>query len=53
VEFIEGDLRESGIGGIRVIHAVHEILRYMGHTAETNVDPQMPTGPLNQVRKTR
>jgi nucleoside-diphosphate-sugar epimerase len=33
----------------RVIDAVHEILRYTGHTAEIRLRPDMPTGPLNRV----
>jgi nucleoside-diphosphate-sugar epimerase len=34
---------------IRVIDAVHEILRYTGHDAEIKLLPDMPTGPLNRV----
>lgn len=34
---------------IRVIDAVHEILRYTGHDAEIRLRPDMPTGPLNRV----
>lgn len=33
----------------RVIDAVHEVLRYTGHTAEIRLRPDMPTGPLNRV----
>ena len=33
----------------KVIDAVHEVLRYTGHTAEIEFLPQMPTGPLNRV----
>jgi nucleoside-diphosphate-sugar epimerase len=33
----------------RVIDAVHEILRYTGHSAEILLRPDMPTGPLNRV----
>lgn len=34
---------------IRVIEAVHEILRYTGHKARIELQPGMPTGPLNRV----
>ncbi len=34
---------------IRVIDAVKEILRYTGHTAKIELQPDMPTGPLNRV----
>jgi nucleoside-diphosphate-sugar epimerase len=34
---------------IRVVDAVHEILRYTGHDAEIKLLPDMPTGPLNRV----
>lgn len=34
---------------IRVIDAVHDILRYTGHSAQIEFRPQMPTGPLNRV----
>jgi nucleoside-diphosphate-sugar epimerase len=33
----------------RVIDAVHEVLRYTGHTARIELRPEMPTGPLNRV----
>jgi nucleoside-diphosphate-sugar epimerase len=33
----------------RVIDAVHEVLRYTGHTARIELRPDMPTGPLNRV----
>lgn len=34
---------------IRVIDAVHEVLRYTGHNAPIQLHPEMPTGPLNRV----
>ncbi|MGA2819237.1 MAG: NAD-dependent epimerase/dehydratase family protein [Anaerolineales bacterium] len=34
---------------IRVIDAVHEVLRYTGHTARIRTRPEMPTGPMNRV----
>jgi UDP-glucose 4-epimerase len=34
---------------IRVIDAAKEVLRYMGKTAEIELHPEMPTGPLNRV----
>lgn len=34
---------------IRVIDAVHEVLRYMGHSAKIELHPEMPTGPYNRV----
>ncbi len=34
---------------IRVIEAVHEILKTMGHKAKIELHPEMPTGPLNRV----
>lgn len=34
---------------IRVIEAAHEILRYTGHEATIELQPHMPTGPLNRV----
>jgi nucleoside-diphosphate-sugar epimerase len=34
---------------IRVLDAVQEILRYMGHSAEIVTQPDKPTGPLNRV----
>ncbi len=34
---------------IRVIDAVHEVLRYTGHRAEIELHPEMPTGPMNRV----
>ncbi len=33
----------------RVIDAVHEVLRHTGHRAKIQLDPEMPTGPLNRV----
>jgi nucleoside-diphosphate-sugar epimerase len=33
----------------RVIDAAREVLRYTGHTAEIELHPEMPTGPLNRV----
>ena len=38
---------------IRVIDAVHEILRYTGHKAEIRFLHHMPTGPLNRVASNR
>ena len=38
---------------IRVIDAVHEILRYTGHKAEIKLLSNMPTGPLNRVASTK
>jgi len=34
---------------VRVIDAVHEILRYTGHKARIELHPEMPTGPYNRV----
>lgn len=34
---------------IRVIDAVHEVLRQSGHEAKTELHPEMPTGPVNRV----
>jgi nucleoside-diphosphate-sugar epimerase len=34
---------------IRVIDAVQEVMRYVGHTARIEFSPEMPTGPLNRV----
>jgi nucleoside-diphosphate-sugar epimerase len=34
---------------IRVLDAVHEILRYMGHSARIVTQPDKPTGPYNRV----
>jgi nucleoside-diphosphate-sugar epimerase len=34
---------------VRVIDAVHEVLRYSGHKARIVTRPDMPTGPLNRV----
>lgn len=34
---------------IKVIDAVNEILRYTGHKAKIQFQPQMPTGPVNRV----
>ncbi len=33
----------------RVIDAVREVLRYTGHSAEIELRPEMPTGPMNRV----
>jgi UDP-glucose 4-epimerase len=33
----------------RVIDAAREVLRYTGHNAEIELQPGMPTGPLNRV----
>ncbi len=33
----------------RVVDAVREVLRYTGHRAEIELDPEMPTGPMNRV----
>lgn len=33
----------------RVIDAVHEVLRYSGHTTAIDLRPEMPTGPQNRV----
>ncbi len=33
----------------RVIDAVHEVLRYTGHSAGVELHPEMPTGPMNRV----
>jgi nucleoside-diphosphate-sugar epimerase len=33
----------------RVLDAVHEVLRYTGHDARVELQPEMPTGPLNRV----
>ena len=32
-----------------LIDAVREVLRYTGHAAEIELQPEMPTGPLNRV----
>lgn len=34
---------------VHVIDAVHEVLRYTGHTAQIQLRPEMPTGPMNRV----
>ncbi len=34
---------------IRVLDAVHEVLRRTGHKAEIALHPEMPTGPMNRV----
>ncbi len=34
---------------IKVIDAAREVLHYMGHRAEIELHPEMPTGPLNRV----
>jgi nucleoside-diphosphate-sugar epimerase len=34
---------------IKVIDAAKEVLRYLGKTAEFELHPEMPTGPLNRV----
>lgn len=33
----------------RVIDAVEEVLEYSGHSAEVELHPEMPTGPMNRV----
>jgi nucleoside-diphosphate-sugar epimerase len=33
----------------RVLDAVTEVLRHLGHTARVELHPEMPTGPLNRV----
>jgi nucleoside-diphosphate-sugar epimerase len=33
----------------RVTDAVHEVLRYTGHSAQIRFRPDMPTGPMNRV----
>ena len=33
----------------RVIDAVQEVLKYSGHSAEVELHPEMPTGPMNRV----
>ncbi len=33
----------------RVIDAVQEVLEYCGHSAEIELHPEMPTGPMNRV----
>jgi len=33
----------------RVIDAAREVLRYTGHKAEIELQPEMPTGPMNRV----
>ena len=33
----------------RVIDAAREVLRYTGHSARIELQPEMPTGPLNRV----
>lgn len=38
---------------VRVIDAVHEILRYTGRNAEIKLLPEMPTGPMNRVADNR
>ena len=34
---------------VRVIDAVRQVLEYTGHNARIELDPKMPTGPLNRV----
>lgn len=34
---------------VRVLDAVHGIMRYTGHSAKIELHPEMPTGPLNRV----
>ncbi len=34
---------------VRVIDAVHEVLRYTGHKPKIELHPEMPTGPMNRV----
>jgi nucleoside-diphosphate-sugar epimerase len=38
---------------MRVIDAVHEVLRYTGHDAEIKFRPEMPIGPVNRVASNR
>ncbi|MBI2365863.1 MAG: NAD-dependent epimerase/dehydratase family protein, partial [Deltaproteobacteria bacterium] len=38
---------------IRVMDAVNEVLRYIGHKATIVTRPEMPTGPLNRVADNR
>jgi nucleoside-diphosphate-sugar epimerase len=33
----------------RVLDAVAEIMKYTGHSAEIELHPEMPTGPMNRV----
>ena len=33
----------------RVLDAVKEVMRYTGHSAEIELHPEMPTGPMNRV----
>jgi nucleoside-diphosphate-sugar epimerase len=33
----------------RVLDAVKEVMSYTGHSAETELHPEMPTGPMNRV----
>ncbi len=50
------DARAINVGTmerVRVLDAVHEILRYTGHTADIKLRPEMPTGPLNRVADNR
>lgn len=34
---------------VRVLDAVHEVLRHTGHKATIELHPEMPTGPMNRV----
>jgi nucleoside-diphosphate-sugar epimerase len=34
---------------VKVIEAVQEVLRYMGHNPSIELHPEMPTGPMNRV----
>lgn len=34
---------------VRVLDAVHAVLRYTGHRAQVEPHPEMPTGPMNRV----
>jgi len=38
---------------IRVLDAVKEVLTYTGHSAEIELHPEMPTGPMNRVADNR
>jgi nucleoside-diphosphate-sugar epimerase len=38
---------------VRVLDAVHEVLRYTGHKATIEMHPEMPTGPMNRVADNR
>src|SRR5262249_16225964 len=38
---------------VRVLDAACEVLRYSGHNAPVELQPHMPTGPLNRVADNR